>query len=243
MNYQRLLEMRNQFLNNKGKISPTALDNFNKTFEVEYTHNSTAIEGNTLTLMETKLLLDDRLSVGGKALREIYEVVNHDKAFSYIKKCIADEKPLDENITKDIHEILMSNILSGGIYRNCEVRITGALHKPPVPTEMYRQVKEFFETLPYKDGNPIELAAYTHAEFVKIHPFEDGNGRTSRLIMNYQLMRNDFLPISIAKENRLEYFECLEDYAVNGNLKPFADMIADLEEAQLKEYLSLMPQI
>ena len=89
--------------------------------------------------------------------------------------------------------------------------------------------------------NGIELAAWTHAEFVRIHPFEDGNGRTSRMIMNYQLMADGFLPVSIAKENRLEYFEALEAYAVEGKLEPFADMIAVLEEQRLNEYLKIDP--
>ena len=87
--------------------------------------------------------------------------------------------------------------------------------------------------------NAIELAAWTHAEFVRIHPFVDGNGRTSRMIMNYQLMAQGFLPVSIAKENRLEYFDALEAYAVNGDLQPFADMVAELEEQRLGEYLSI----
>ncbi|MBP3040091.1 Fic family protein [Bacillaceae bacterium Marseille-Q3522] len=94
--------------------------------------------------------------------------------------------------------------------------------------------------LPEKSNtNIIELAAWTHAEFGKIHPFTDGNGRTSRLIMNYQLMRNGFLPVSIAKENRLDYFNALEAYAVNQDLQPFADMIASLEVQQLERYLGM----
>ena len=108
---------------------------------------------------------------------------------------------------------------------------------------MYRQIKDFFGTLPYRtDLNPIELAAYTHAEFVKIHPFIDGNGRTSRMLMNYQLMKNGYLPVSIAKENRLEYFDALEAYATNDNLMPFVEMIASLEEKRLDEYLSICRQ-
>ncbi len=111
----------------------------------------------------------------------------------------------------------MENVQTGAVYRNVEVRITGAAHKPPPPSEMYWQVKDFFSVLPKKqDLNAIELASWTHAEFVKIHPFTDGNGRTSRMIMNYQLMAAGFLPVSIAKEKRLEYYEALEAYAVNG---------------------------
>lgn len=241
MNYERLLDKKEKLLKMQTSNSENIFENFNKAFEIEYAHNSTAIEGNTLTLIETKVLLEDKISVGKKSLREIYEVVNHNKAFSYVKNCIAEDKPLDENIVKDIHSILMENILVGGIYRNVEVRITGAKHKPPVPSEMYYQIKDFFSNLNFKsDLNPIELASWTHAEFVKIHPFVDGNGRTSRLIMNYQLMKHGFLPISVNKEDKLDYFNFLEEYAVNGNLEPFADFVAEFEERQLDEYLSII---
>ena len=240
VNYEKLLEKRAQLVEIRNSNSEKLFDNFDKAFEVDYAHNSTAIEGNTLTLIETKVLLEDEISVGNKSLREIYEVVNHNKAFAYVKKCISENKQLDEYIVKDIHSILMENILVGGVYRNVEVRITGAKHKPPAPSEMYYQIKEFFSNINSKsDLNPIELAAWTHAEFVKIHPFIDGNGRTSRLIMNYQLMKNEFLPVSINTEDRLEYFNLLEEYAVNGNLVPFVDFIAKLEEQQLDEYLSI----
>lgn len=241
MNYNELLRKRDLLNSMIHRIPKDVFLNYQKSFEIEYAHNSTAIEGNTLTLVQTKAILEDNLSVGGKSLRELYEVVNHGKAFTYISKCVRQKKPLSEDIVKDIHSILMENILSGGIYRNVNVRITGAKHKPPVPTEMYYQIKNFFAELPYKQNlNAIELAAYTHGEFVKIHPFPDGNGRASRLIMNYQLMSDRFLPISIAKENRLEYFEALEAYAVNSDLTDFIEIIAKLEEERLDEYLGII---
>lgn len=243
MDYVMLCQKKEQLADMREHLPKEALQSFDKSFEVEYTHNSTAIEGNTLTLIQTKAVLEDGISVGGKTLREIYEVVNHSKAFQFVKQCVAEGKSLDENIVKDIHALLMENILPGGIYRNVEVRISGAQHKPPAPSEMYRQVKEFYADLPYKaEMNAMELAAWTHAEFVKIHPFVDGNGRTSRMIMNYQLMAAGFLPVSIAKENRLPYFEALEAYAVGGDLKPFAEMIASLEEQRLEEYLGIMQE-
>lgn len=243
MDYVMLCQKKEQLADMREHLPKEALQSFDKSFEVEYTHNSTAIEGNTLTLIQTKAVLEDGISVGGKTLREIYEVVNHSKAFQFVKQCVAEGKPLDEHIVKDIHALLMENILPGGIYRNVEVRISGAQHKPPAPSEMYRQIKEFYVDLPYQaEMNAIELAAWTHAEFVKIHPFVDGNGRTSRMIMNYQLMTAGFLPVSIAKENRLPYFEALEAYAVGGDLKPFAEMIASLEEQRLEEYLGIMQE-
>ena len=239
MDYETLQDKRVFLQQNKGSLPKPALKNYEDAFSIEYTHNSTAIEGNTLSLMETKLVLEDRLSVGGKELREIYEVVNHDKAFAYVQKSVVEGRPLSEAIVKDIHELLMENIFQGGIYRNVDARITGAIHHPPSPNRMYIEIKSFYADLPHKSNlNPIELAAWTHAEFVKIHPFADGNGRTSRLIMNYQLLAHGFLPVSIPKDSRLDYFGALESYAVNGDLTPFANMIADIEEARLDWYIS-----
>lgn len=240
MNYDILCQKREQLKEMRKRMPKEALESFDKSFEIEYTHNSTAIEGNTLSLMQTKAVLEDGISIGGKTLREIYEVVNHQKAFRFIKSCITDGKTLDEKIIKDIHALLMENILIGGIYRTVEVRISGAGHKPPAPGEMYQQIKNFYADMPHRAvGNAVGLAAWTHAEFVKIHPYVDGNGRTARMIMNYQLMANGFLPVSIAKESRLEYFEVLEAYAVNGELQPFTEMIVSLEEQQLDEYLAI----
>ena len=245
MDYNTLIRKRDLYRAVKDSIPEVTLKSYEQAFEIEYTHNSTAIEGNTLTLIETKVLLEDGISVVGKQLRELYEAVNHQKAYLYVKECIAKELPLDEKAVKDIHATLMENILIGGIYRNANVYISGAQHTPPPPNEMYRQIKAFYADLTWKGSelNLIELAAWIHAEFVRIHPFPDGNGRTSRLIMNYQLMANGFPAISIKKENRLEYFNALEAYAVEGDLAPFAEMVAELEERRLDRYLELARQI
>lgn len=242
MNFDQLFEKQKIYEQGKKNIDNITLSSYEKDFELTFTHNSTAIEGNTLTLMETKVVLEDGISVGGKELREIYEVVNHKKAYRYVKRCIAEGKPLSETIVKDIHAILTENIIIGGIYRNQEVRISGAGHTPPAGNEMYRQIKDFYSDLDWKKKalNPIEYAAWTHAEFVRIHPFIDGNGRTSRLIMNYQLMAAKFLPVSIAKETRLDYYNALEEYAVNDNLVPFTELIATLEDEQLNAYIRLI---
>jgi len=241
MDMQRILEKKNRLQREIGKIDAVTLSSYDKDFELTFTHNSTAIEGNTLTLMETKVILEDGITIGGKELREIYEVINHKKAYRYVKQCIVETKPLEEHIVKDIHAILTENIMVGGIYRNQEVRISGAKHTPPSGQEMYMQIKGFYEDLKEKaENNPLELAAWTHAEFVRIHPFVDGNGRTSRLLMNYQLMANGFLPISIAKEERLNYYLALEEFAVNNDLQPFLELVAELEEERLDEYLRLM---
>lgn len=244
MDLDRLLQKRECYRQALPSIPALTLQSYELAFEVEYTHNSNAIEGNTLTLMETKLVLEDAICPGGKSLREIYEAVNHQKAYRYVKACIARNEPLSEKIVKDIHAILMENILVGGVYRNVDVYISGAQHTPPSPNEMYRQVKDFYADLGWKAQalDPIALAAWTHAEFVRIHPFPDGNGRTSRLLMNYQLLAQGFAPVSIAKENRLDYYNALEAYAVDGDLAPFTEMVAALEEKQLDRYIAMAGQ-
>ena len=223
-----------------GEAPAEVVARFARSFDVEYAHNSTAIEGNTLSLIQTKVILEDGLSVGGKALREIYEVANHDRAFSYVKRAVAEGRLLDEEMLKDIHALLMENIMVGGVYRNVEVRITGAGFRPPAPQEMFRQMRWFFADMSRQREklNAIEWAAWTQAEFVRIHPFPDGNGRTARMLMNLQLLTEGFQPISIAKEERLAYYEALEAYAVRGELAPFTEMVAALEEARLDEYLA-----
>ena len=225
----------------KGKNIPTEiLENFELAFEIEYAHHSTAMEGNTLTLIETKVILEDGLSIGGKRLQELYEVINHNKAFKYVKCKIAENHLLNELLVKDLHAMLMKNIIIGGVYRTGDVVITGASHTPPSSYELFSQTKNFYYEFSSKSTyNPIELAAWAHAEFVKIHPFPDGNGRVSRLIMNYVLMFHGLLPVNIMVTDRVRYYDCLDLYASTQNLHPFADFVAELEERRIKHYLSL----
>lgn len=245
MDYKALEKKLADYRRHKHLLPEAVARNYEAAFRVDYTHNSTAIEGNTLSLLETKLLLEDAIAPGGKNLREIYEAVNHDKAFGYASRRVAEGKTLNKNIVKDLHALLMENIMTGGIYRSVNVYIVGARHTPPPPDEAYRQLEIFYAEM---DANrkalpPLAYAAWTHAEFVKIHPFQDGNGRVSRLLMNYQLMAAGYLPVSIPAARRLEYFETLEAYACESDLPPFTALIGGLEEARLDLYLTAIEQL
>ena len=121
MDYKALLQKRDNYEQIKDSLPEVTVKSYAQAFDLEYTHHSTAIEGNTLTLLETKAVLEEGLSVGGKKLKEIYEVVNHNRAHQYVKNCISQKKSLDEGIIKDIHAILMENIMTGGVYRNVDV--------------------------------------------------------------------------------------------------------------------------
>ena len=235
--YEELLKKLDFYKQNKHVLSTEILEKINKTFDIDFTYNSTTIEGNTLSLIETKAVLEDNISIGGKSLREIYEVTNNNKAFDYVKKAIKNNEELNEERIKDIHEIVTQNIFQGGIYRSTDVAISGASFTPPTPNDMYNQLKFFFSDLEENNNkmNPIELSAWTHAEFVRIHPFPDGNGRTARLIMNYQLMKKGLLPINIKVEDRLDYYNDLDKYAMQKDITPFMNFIANIEEKRLDE--------
>ena len=244
MDYAKPNEKHKYFSENKHLLPEELIRNYEAAFNVEYAHNSTAIEGNTLSLAETKLLLEDKLSVGGKELREIYEITNHAKAFDYVKLRVSEGKALDENIVKDIHERLTENIFPGGVYRNVNVRITGAAFEPPSPEAMYVQIKNFYEDLRFKAASEaVETAAWTHAEFVRIHPFIDGNGRTARLLMNHTLMLRGLPPVSVAKKNKQAYYDALEKYAAGGDIRPFAEFTAELVGRELDKYIAAIRQI
>lgn len=238
---ERIIQKNNLWKEIKEKIPKDSIRSFRQDFCITYAHNSTAIEGNTLTLIETKAVLEDGLSVGGKSLREIFEVYNHQRAFEYVEGLVCDHEPLNESIVKEIHAKLMENIMVGGVYRDGAERIGGASFQPPAASELFYHIKNFYADLQWKINtmHPVEFAAWTHAEFVKIHPYFDGNGRTSRMIMNYQLMYGGYLPVNIRKEERLDYYRALDCYGADNKLDDFIQLIISAEERELDKYLQL----
>ena len=233
------LEIRKRHLNqNIQTISKHFLNSYEEDFAVRFAHESTKMEGNTLSIFEVKTLLVDQITIGGKKLRELYEVINHQKAFEYVKKSILENREFTEELIKDLHQIITENIFPGGIYRQTNVRISGASFIPIDWTEVRTEMSYFIEqyTSRKRDLSTLELAAWVHAEFVKIHPFSDGNGRTARLLMNYILMADDFLPINISTEKRAVYYESLDQYAKDQDLEKFLFLICEEEEKAIKDY-------
>ncbi len=238
MNDQNLEQKIAYLKKNIAFLPKEVKENYESSFMVHFTHHSTAIEGNTLTLQQTKLVMEDGISVGGKSLREIYEVVNHRKAFQYCGECLNNKIPLDEKIVKELHALLMENILEGGIYRSVDVSISGSEVNPPSPNKVYSEIKLFYDDLQNKQfQNELELAAFTHLEFVRIHPFVDGNGRTARMMMNYQLLSKGLLPIAISNDTREEYINSIQSYILHQDIRPFLKIIGDLEETQINYYM------
>lgn len=229
-------------LDNKRPISKATLKSLKESINLEWTYNSNGIEGNTLTLRETQVVLEG-ITVGGKSIKEHLEAINHEKAILYLDDLVKDKQPITEWNIKSIHQLILKEIdnENAGKYRRENVTIKGATHIPPD----YLKVPELMEKLilNYEIWNkyhPIIQAALLHGELVKIHPFVDGNGRTSRLIMNLDLMNHGYNPVIIKKEKRLEYYEALDKAHTTGDYTNFIKLINKLEIEMLKKYLKLV---
>lgn len=205
-----------------------------------FTHHSTAIEGNTLTLQETASLLFEGRAPQGKSLREINEVLNHREAFDYILKYKGD---INKQLMLEIHKLIAKNTLREdvksqlGKFREVQVYIRGTEWLPPKPEEIAKEVGSLLSwySKNKKKLHPLILAAYFHTAFETIHPFVDGNGRTGRMLMNLILRKNNYPMINIPNKERDNYFKALEEAQVKGNLRPFIEfLIKILQIAEIR---------
>lgn len=229
-------------LDAKRPFSEVSLYSMRESMNLEWIYNSNAIEGNTLTLKETKVVLEG-ITVGGKTVKEHLEVINHENAILFLEEILNDDEPIIEWNIKQLHQLILKGIddKNAGIYRRENVLIKGAKHIPPD----YLMIKELMEKLVlnytnWKEYHPIVKATLLHGELVKIHPFIDRNGRTSRLIMNLVLMKYGYTPIIIRKEEKLEYYEALDKAHTTSDYTDFVKIVNRLEIEILKKYLNIL---
>lgn len=219
-------------------LPDAVVNNLREDLALRWTYNSNAIEGNTLTLQETKVVLEG-VTVGGKSIREHLEATNHALAINLVYSLVTERDALSERIIKEIHSLILKGIddRSVGIYRNINVTISGAEHRPPEFLHLQEEMDAFMAWYQdSKDMHPVERAARLHVDFVKIHPFVDGNGRTSRLLMNLELMRAGFPPVVFKTADRLSYYEALEIACIKGDYAPFLAMTEKLVVESFEPY-------
>ena len=241
-NYFEEVDSLKRKLDSKRPIPKETLKSLRESINLEWTYNSNGIEGNTLTLSETQVVLEG-ITVGGKSIKEHLEAINHEKAILFLDDLVKDNEPISEWNIKNIHQLILKDIdnENAGRYRKENVTIKGATHIPPD----YLKVPELMEKLiltynTWNEYHPIIQAALLHGELVKIHPFVDGNGRTSRLLMNLDLMNSGYNPVIIKKESRLKYYEALDKAHTTGNYTDFVKLVTKLEVEMLKKYLELL---
>lgn len=216
--------------------------------ELEYTFESNKIEGNTLTLRETDLVINEGLTVSGKSMREHLEAINHQEAINYIKELVDKNFQLHERELKSIHNLILRGIFpeDAGKYRKVQVLIKGSGHIPPQPYLVSKAMEDYFIWfLENKNKlHPIILAAEMHERLVTIHPFIDGNGRTSRLVMNLILLQNGYVIANFKGDynSRMNYYEALEVAQTSKNKENFLFLVAQIEKECLQRYLSIIKQ-
>ncbi len=214
--------------------------------EIEYTHDSNKIEGNTLTLQETNLVVNKGLTISGKSMREHLEAVNHYEAIQFVKDLVDRKIDLNRKSLLDLHYLILRGIdrENAGKYRSVQVYISGSKHVPPQPYMIEKLMEDFF--IWYDDAkkkvHPVILAAEVHQRVVSIHPFIDGNGRTSRLLMNLILLQHHYVIANIRSDatTKSEYYKALEDSNQTGSIESFIEFVIQAEMKSLEHYLEIL---
>ena len=238
------VEAKRERLNTLRPLTPGEVKRLRDEFMIEFTYNSNAIEGNTLTLKETAMVLEG-MTIDRKPLKDHLEAVGHRDAFLYVEEIARQELPLSEFVIKSIHSlVLMDQPEDKGVFRRIPVRIMGAFAEPVQPyliepkiTELLAADEQRRETM-----KPIERIARFHLEFEGIHPFIDGNGRTGRLIMNLDLIRCSYPPINVKYTDRKKYYDAFDSYYRDGDAGAMVDLVAGYVNERLDMYLEILSE-
>jgi Fic family protein len=235
-------------LNSYRPLPELALRKIKEQFEIEMTYNSNAIEGNSLTLKETYLVINEGITIKGKSLDDHLEAKNHKEALDYLYQLTSgdNKSSISEKLIRSLNQIVLQSIDKqwAGRYRNSSVAISGAKHRPPEAIDIPGLMKDMIEFIKENNGklHPIELSAIVHHKIVFIHPFFDGNGRTARLVMNILLMQNGFPLSIILKNDKRKYYSTLAE-ADKGDLKNFISFVSKSVERSLDIYLKTLTPI
>ena len=236
------IEKKRELLSQMRPLTAGEVERLAKEFMIEFTYNSNAIEGNTLTLKETAMALEG-VTVDQKPLKDHLEAVGHRDAFLYVQDIAKGTEPISEYIIKNIHSlVLMNRPDDKGVYRRIPVRIMGAYTEPVQPYMIEPKMTELLLENEKRKSTmtTIERIARFHLEFEGIHPFIDGNGRTGRLLMNFELIREGYPPIDVKFKDRTRYYAAFDSYYRDGDAGKMTDLIAEYVEKRLDEYLALL---
>ncbi len=243
---ESLLQDIDAFKQQLDAVRPLAGKKILQAVDIEYTYDSNRIEGNTLTLRETDIVVNKGLTVGGKSLREHLEAANHYEAIAFIRELAQEQVPISERIVKQVHALILRGIDQGnaGIYRSVPVAISGSRHVPPQAWQVPKMMEELFLRLEEAAGqmHPVVFAAEFHEGIATIHPFIDGNGRTARLLMNLVLLQTGYAVTNISGESqhRLAYYDALEQCNLEGDKTEFFVLIARYVRTSMEKLIGLL---
>ena len=220
-------------------LTPAEVEALKEIFLVEHTYNSNAIEGNTLTLQETAMVLQG-MTIDQKPLKDHLEAVGYKEAFELMEDMAKQNRPLTEHDIRSIHALVLAHRREdAGEYRRVPVRIAGALTEPVQPYLIQPRMEELLADMSgkYAELHIVEIVAWFHLRFECIHPFIDGIGRTGRLLMNLQLIRSGYPPINIKYADRRQYYEAFGNYATDGSADAMTTLVAEYLRDRLKEMI------
>jgi Fic family protein len=239
--YFERIQQKKAELDQLRPIPSYALKGIKESLTLEWTYNSNSIEGNTLTLQETKMVIEEGFTIKGKSLREHFEAVNHQEAIALVESLISDSYILNEKDILNVHELVLQKIEKdfAGRFRTSGVRISGGNFVPPNALKVDDFITELINWVNQSELNIIIKSAIFHHRFVWIHPFFDGNGRTVRLLFNLLLMKQGFPPAIILKNDRKKYYDALNQ-ANNGDYSKLLLLILQALERSLDIYLSAL---
>ena len=241
ISFERIEELKAE-LDARRPLTQGELERLNEEFMIEFTYNSNAIEGNTLTLQETSMVLEG-ITIDQKLLKDHLEAVGHKDAFLYVQDIVSKKIPLTEFVIKNIHSLVLINKPEDkGVYRRVPVRIMGAYTEPVQPYLIEPKITELLAENEKRKStmNIIERVARFHLEFESIHPFIDGNGRTGRLLMNFELMQNGYPPINVKFSERKRYYDAFDSYSINQDTTQMTNLIAEYVTERLEQYLRVI---
>ena len=241
-NFLLEIEKKRDLLSTMRPLTAGEVARLAEEFMIEFTYNSNAIEGNTLTLKETAMALEG-MTIDQKPLKDHLEAVGHRDAFLYVQDVAKNEIDLSENVIKNIHAlVLMNRPEDKGQYRRIPVRIMGAYTIPVQPYMIEPKMNELIATNEARKNEmtTVERIARFHLEFEGIHPFIDGNGRTGRLILNLELIRNGFPPINVKFTDRKRYYDAFDAFYRDGNADEMISLIAEYVDERLDQYLNVI---
>ncbi len=245
MDLLKRLDAKKTILDTASPLPPASLRSLIEDFRLRYTHETTAMEGNTLTLYETQAVLEHGITVHGKSLRDHLEVINAHESLDFLEKAIKAKEPVTEKLILQFHQLLMKGILKdeAGFYRRIPVYIQGAAHVPPNWIKIPKLMSELESWLnEAKNVHPVVLAAQAHIRLARIHPFVDGNGRTCRLLVNYILMQHGYPPALYKTENRDAYMRALDEVETS-NEESFIRLTSEAAEWMLDRYVHLVNEM
>ncbi len=234
-----VIDRKKSELDSMRPLTEGEIERLTEDFVVEYTYNSNAIEGNTLTLRETDMVLRG-LTIDKKPLKDHMEAVGHKEAFYFVRDLVKEQVSISESVIKQIHYLVLADKTDDrGVYRRIPVKIMGAKHDPVQPYLIQPKMEQLIESYGNSTGHIITRLALFHIEFEGIHPFIDGNGRTGRLLVNLELMKAGYPPIDIKFKDRAAYYNAFDEYHGKHNLGAMEKLFAKYVNERLDSYLAM----